>query len=129
LSYGYNTSNITTLSTASRQYFEFINFQGVGGPNSLSGIKTSQIIPSYTYNTVDHPITPTRGKSLFVSTTFAGSFLGGNVNMYEPSVTGTYFRSGLKKGHVIGMRGLGRFISGYGGKVAPPFNRFYMGGE
>jgi outer membrane protein insertion porin family len=27
------------------------------------------------------------------------------------------------------MHVLGRFITGYGGKVAPPFNRFYMGGE
>ena len=24
---------------------------------------------------------------------------------------------------------LGRFVSGFGGRVAPPFNRFYMGGE
>jgi outer membrane protein insertion porin family len=129
LSYGYDTSNITTLTTASKQYFDFINFQGVGGPNSLSGIKTSKVIPSYSYNTVNHPITPTAGKSLFFSTTFAGSFLGGNVNMIEPTVDAKYFRAGFKKGHVIGMHGLARFVSGYGGKVAPPFNRFYMGGE
>jgi outer membrane protein insertion porin family len=30
---------------------------------------------------------------------------------------------------VIGAHFLGRTITGYGGKVAPPFNRFYMGGE
>ncbi len=40
-----------------------------------------------------------------------------------------YFRSGFKKGHVIGGRVLGRFVSGFNGRVAPPFNRFYMGGE
>ena len=129
MSYGYDKSSITTLTTASQQYFNFINFQGVSGPNSLQGIKTSKIVPSYSYNTVDHPITPTRGKSLYVSGIFAGSVLGGNVNMISPSVTGTYFRAGFKKGHVIGMRGLGRFITGYSGKVAPPFQRFYMGGE
>ena len=27
------------------------------------------------------------------------------------------------------MHVLGRYVTGYGGKVAPPFNRFYMGGE
>ena len=129
LSYGYDRSNITTLTTASKQYFDYINFQGVSGPNSLQGIKTSKIIPSYSYNTVDHPITPTRGRSLYISTTFAGSVLGGNVNMISPSITGTYFRSGFKKGHVMGFHMLGRFITGYGGKVAPPFQRFYMGGE
>ena len=129
LSYGFDTSNITTLSTASKTYFEYINFQGLGGPNSLQGIRTSRIVPSYNYNTINHPITPTQGKSLYLSTTWAGSVLGGNVNMIEPTLEAKYFRPALKKGHVIGMRFLGRFVSGYGGKVAPPFNRFYMGGE
>lgn len=129
MTYGYDRSNITTLTEASKQYFEFINFQGIGGPNSLSGIKTSKVVPSFSYNTVNHPITPTAGKSIFISTTFAGSVLGGNVNMIEPTIDMKYFRKGFKTGHVIGMHGLGRFLTGYGGKVAPPFNRFYMGGE
>ena len=129
VSYGYSISNIKTLTTASTQYFDYINFQGVSGPNSLTGIKKSYIIPSYSFNTVDHPITPSRGRSLFISTQFTGSVLGGNVNMFEPTITSTYFRAGFKKGHVIGMRGLGKFLTGYGGKVAPPFDRFYMGGE
>jgi outer membrane protein assembly factor BamA len=30
---------------------------------------------------------------------------------------------------VIGFRVMGRFLTGYGGRVAPPFNRIYMGGE
>lgn len=130
LSYGYNTQDITTSTTASDQYFQFINFQqALAGPNQLRGIKTSQIIPTYSYNTVNHPITPTAGKSIFVSTNFAGSFLGGNVNTFEPTADLKYFRAGFKRGHVIGMHGLVRFITGYGGRVAPPFNRFFMGGE
>jgi outer membrane protein insertion porin family len=129
LTYGYDVSDITTLSTASQQYFEFLNFQGLGGPNSLSGIRTSKIIPSYSYNTVNHPMTPTAGRSLFMATEFSGSILGGNVNMIRPTISTTYYRRGLKKSHVIGMRGMGSFLSGYGGKLAPPFSRFYMGGE
>ena len=129
LSYGWDKSKYTTLSTASKQYFDYINFQGLGGPNALAGITTSRVIPSYSYNTVDHPITPSRGRSLFISTSFAGSVLGGNVNMIEPTIDAKYFRAGFKKGHVIGMHGLGRFLTGFGGKLAPPFNRFYMGGE
>jgi outer membrane protein insertion porin family len=129
ISYGYDTSTITALNEATRQQFEFLNFQGLGGPNSLAGIKTSRIIPSYTYNTIDHPITPSRGKSLFISTSIAGGPLGGNVNMIEPTVDFKYFRPGFKKGHVIGMHALGRILTGYGGKVAPPFNRYHMGGE
>jgi len=129
LSYGFNRSSIQTLSSASRNYFEYINFQGLSGPNSLSGIRTSQVIPSYTYNTVDHPITPSRGKSIYFTGMFAGSLLGGNVNMFEPQLDVKYFRRGIFKGHVIGAHFLGRFVTGYGGRSAPPFNRFYMGGE
>jgi outer membrane protein insertion porin family len=127
LTYSYGVQNIRTESPASRQYFEYINFQGLEGQNSLSGIKTSALIPSYNYNSVDHPITPSRGKSLFVSTQFAT--VGGNVRMIEPTVDFKIFRAGFKKGHVIGAHSLFRFVSGYGGRVAPPFNRFYMGGE
>ena len=131
LSYGYDKSeiNVPTGNTSTRQYFDYINFQGLGGPNQLDGIRTSKIIPAFTYNTIDHPITPSRGKSFYLSTTFAGSFLGGNVNLIEPTATFTQFRPGLKKGHVIGYRVLTRVVAGYGGKTAPPFNRVYMGGE
>jgi outer membrane protein insertion porin family len=64
-----------------------------------------------------------------VSTSFAGGPLGGNVNLIEPTVSYTHFIPGFKRGHVIGWRMLGRFISGYGGRTAPPFNRVFMGGE
>jgi outer membrane protein insertion porin family len=129
LTYGFDVSRYTVLTQASKSYFEYLNFQNLGGPNSLTGIKTSKIVPSYTYNTVDHPITPTRGKSLFLSTEFAGSFMGGNVNMIRPTISSTYFRSGFMKRHVIGMRAMGSLVTGYGGKLAPPFNRVYIGGE
>ena len=129
LTYGYSTARYTTLSTAAKIYFDYINFQGLGGPNTLTGIRTSQIIPSYIYNTVDHPITPTRGKSIALSVGFAGSFLGGNVNMIQPTVDFKWFHPALKKGHVVGLHLLGAFVSGYGGRVAPPFNRWYIGGE
>jgi outer membrane protein insertion porin family len=129
LTYGYDISSIRTLTDSASTYFNYIDFQGVGGPNSLSGIRTSKIIPSYTYNSVNHPITPTGGKSVFFSVGFAGSVLGGNVNTLEPTLDAKYFRSGFRKSHVIGMHVLARFLTGYGGKVAPPFSRYYTGGE
>jgi outer membrane protein insertion porin family len=129
LSYGFDRSNITTLSQSSQNYFQFINFQGLGGPNQLEGIQTSRITPSFSYNTVNHPITPTGGKSLFISGGVAGGPLGGNVNMVEPTIDFKYFRGGFKRGHVIGFHLLGRHVTGYGGRVAPPTNRYYMGGE
>ena len=130
LTYGYDVSNISVLTSAAKNYFDYLNFQqGLGGPNQLNGIKTSKLVPSYTYNTVDHPITPSRGKSFFISLEYSGGPLGGNVNMIRPTISTTYSRSGLKPGHVSGMRAMGSLLTGYGGKLAPPFSRFYMGGE
>jgi len=130
LSYGYSIQNVTTLTNAATEYYTYIDFLRINGPNPLSGIKQSTIIPSYTYNSVNHPITPTAGKSLAVSVQFSGSFLGGNVNQILPTVDGKYFhRSPINHKHVIGAHILGKFVTGYGGKVAPPLNRFYMGGE
>jgi outer membrane protein insertion porin family len=129
LTYGYNISNIKTLTDAATNYFTYIDFQGVGGPNQLSGIRTSTITPSYTYNSVNNPINPTGGRELFFSLAFSGSVLGGNVNTVQPTFDAKYFRPGFRKGDVIGMHLSARFLSGYGGKVAPPFTRYYMGGE
>jgi outer membrane protein insertion porin family len=49
--------------------------------------------------------------------------------MYRPTVSFTMFRPVQKKRNVLGMRLMGSFMSGYGGIVAPPFERFYIGGE
>lgn len=129
ISYGYNISNVKTLTTAANNYFTYIDFEGVGGPNQLSGIRTSTITPSYTYNSVNNPINPTAGKELFASLGFSGSELGGNVNTIQPAIDAKYFHRGLKKNHVIGLHLSARMIVGYGGKTAPPFSRYFMGGE
>ncbi len=129
LSYSYSTNSIKTLTTASNLYFYDLNFTGVGGPNALNGIRTSAITPTFAYNTVNHPITPTRGLRVNLSAGFAGSVLGGNVNTVTPVLDVAYFRRGIFKGNVMGFHLSERFISGFGGKVAPPYSRFYMGGE
>lgn len=129
LTYGYNISNVKTLTTAAANYFNYIDFEGVGGPNQLSGIRTSTISPSYTYNSINNPINPTGGRELFFSLGFSSSELGGNVNTIQPTFDAKYFRPGLKKGHVIGVHLSARLISGYGGRTAPPFSRYFMGGE
>jgi len=130
ISYGYSIQNVTTLTDAATAYYTYIDFLRINGPNPLNGIKQSSIIPSFTYNSVNHPITPTGGKSLSASIQFSGSVLGGNVNQILPTVDGKYFhRSPLNHKHIIGAHILGKFVTGYGGKVAPPLNRFYMGGE
>ena len=55
------SSRCALITDAATTYFNYLDFQGVGGPNSLSGIAMSTITPTYAYNTVNHPIIPTRG--------------------------------------------------------------------
>ncbi|MEQ1884550.1 MAG: outer membrane protein assembly factor BamA [Bryobacteraceae bacterium] len=129
VSYGYSTQNIRTKTDAATSYYTYLNFLQINGPNTLDGIATSSITPSFNFNTVNHPITPTGGKSLSVALQFSGSFLGGNVNMIMPIIDAKYFRRGLSPRHVIGMHLSARYVTGFGGKTAPPFNRFFMGGE
>jgi outer membrane protein insertion porin family len=129
LTYGYSDQSVTPLTTAATSYFDYLDFQGVGGPNSLAGIKASTITPTFAYNTVNHPITPTRGLRVNLGFGFTGTVLGGNVNMLQPNVDIAYFRRGIFKGNVMGFHLNGRFVAGFGGKVAPPYSRSYMGGE
>jgi outer membrane protein insertion porin family len=129
LTYGIDHSNITPLTTAASTYFSYSNSMNLAGPNQLNGIITSKITPSYTYNTIDHPITPSRGQSFFAGLSYSGGPLGGNVNTISPSITYTRFRKGLRPGDVIGFRLLTRMMAGYGGKDVPPFTRIFMGGE
>ncbi len=127
ISYGYSIQSVNTLTDAATSYYTYLNFLNINGPNQLAGIRSSSITPSFTYNTVNHPITPTAGKALSASIQITG--LGGNVNQIEPVIDAKYFHKGLGKTHVIGLHFSGRYITGYGGKTAAPFNRFYIGGE
>ena len=130
ITYGFDISNIKTLTTAADNYFQYINFSGVAGPNSLTGVRTSHITPSYSYNTVNHPITPTGGRSLFISFDYAGSILGGNVNTIRPTIDAKYFHPApWHRSHVLALHLMGTSITGYGGKYVPPFSRTFMGGE
>ncbi len=129
LSYGFSDQSVTPITTAAQSYFQYLDFQGVGGPNSLTGIKTSTITPTFAYNTVNHPITPTKGLRINAGFGFTSSAIGGNVNMLQPSLDVAYFRRGLFKSNVMGFHVNARFITGYAGKVAPPYSRYYMGGE
>ena len=99
------------------------------GPTRYTGIRTSKITPSYSYNTVNHPIDPDGRQVLLRELAFAGNTLGGNVNTIQPHDRHEVFPHGLKNRHVIGVHFLGKVLTGYGGKVAPPFTRFYIGGE
>ncbi len=129
LTYGFTDTSITGLSTAASALFNVLQFQQLQGPSSLAGIRESKITPTLSYNTVDNPMNPTHGKSIYASTSFEGSILGGNVNTSTEIIEAKYFRPTYHRRNVIAMRFMGAFETGFGGKVVPPFSRFYLGGE
>ncbi len=129
LTYGFRDQSVDPLTDAAKAYFNYLDFEGVGGPNTLTGIKASTITPTFAYNTVNHPITPTHGLRVNLGFGFTGVVLGGNVNTLQPNLDIAYFRKGLFKSNVQGFHLNARFIAGFGGRVAPPYDRYYMGGE
>ena len=129
LNYSFSKSSLQTFNSASQAYFEALNFQGFVGPNSLSGIISSQVTPSYVYNTVDDYYNPRHGRYLYLSMGVSGSVLGGNVNTIQPTFEWKYFHPINHGRNVLGFHTVFSMITGYGGRVAPPFDRFYMGGE
>jgi len=126
LTYSLDNTTINTFSDASRNLFQTLNFRAISGPNALQGIITSSVTPSFGFSTIDSPIRPHRGKSLFISNEVAG--LGGNVRFYRPLVAFTQWRP-LYGQNTLGIRIQGSFIDGFGGTEAPPYQRFYLGGE
>ncbi len=129
LTYSFRDQSVNPLTDAAKAYFNYLDFEGVGGPNTLTGIKASTITPTFAYNTVNHPITPSRGLRVNFGFGFTGVVLGGNVNTLQPNLDIAYFRRGLFKGNVMGFHVNAKFIAGFGGRVAPPYDRYYMGGE
>ena len=127
VTYSFDNSSLIALSDASKALFTNLAFRGISGPNALSGIITSKILPSFSINTLDAAYQPHSGKQLFVGGEFAG--LGGTVKSVRPIVQYKQFFPVNKRRNAIGVNFQGSFLSGYGGLVAPPFQRFYMGGE
>ncbi len=130
ISYGYDISNITTKTLGATNYFQYLYTNQISGPNALEGVKTSHITPSYTYNSKNHPLNPTGGKSIFASIDFAGSFLGGTVDTLRPSLDLQYYHQSPKwRKNVLAFHFLGSTYTGYSGHVIPPYSRTYIGGE
>ncbi len=134
LTYSFNKSTITAFSPASTSLFQTLAFRsGIQGQNALNGIYTSLASLSFTRNSIGNPYNPHEGQE--VSAVFQVAGIGGNVKYINPIVEYRHFNGmrGLrpnKEGrNVLGVRLQATYIQGIGGKVAPPFQRVYQGGE
>jgi outer membrane protein insertion porin family len=127
ITYSLDRSSLIALSTASKSLFDFIAFRGISGPNAVNGIITSKIFPNFSFNTLDSGISPHKGHQLTLGMELAG--IGGTVRSVRPIVQYKKFIPVQNHRNALGYTLNGSFISGYGNLVAPPFQRFFMGGE
>jgi outer membrane protein insertion porin family len=134
VTYSLSRASLTTFNDNTRNVFQSLAFRsGVAGPNQLSGIITSTIQPSFSYDGKDRPVGTHSGYDLNLSVQIAGA--GGNVKYISPVVSARYFHpmKGLRFNNegrnVLGVRFQFAHVNGFGGEVAPPTNRIYGGGE
>ncbi|WP_114206615.1 outer membrane protein assembly factor BamA [Acidisarcina polymorpha] len=132
--YTLNRSNVTAFSAASSNLFQTLAFRsGIQGQNALDGIVNSMASFSFSENRIDNPYKPRNGQELSAAFQLAG--LWGNVRYISPVVEFKQFHSmrGLhfspEGRNVFGYKLQAEYIQGISGDVAPPFNRFYSGGE
>ncbi len=134
ISYSLTKSGITTFNDNTRTVFQSLAFRsGIAGQSQLEGIISSVITPSFTFSTLDRAVGPHSGKDFNIAIQVAGA--GGNTKYYAPTLAWRQFfpMKGLRvnrEGHnVLGYRIQFSNIAGFGGEVAPPFQRLYAGGE
>ncbi|HKB89089.1 MAG TPA: outer membrane protein assembly factor BamA [Opitutaceae bacterium] len=129
LTYGLTRTSITAFNEASKLLFQSIQYRSVAGPSALNGIISSTVTGTASYNSVDNPQEPSKGKALFYSLSFTGGPIGGNVNTITNVLEFKKFKPLTKRRNVLALRGQVAYITSFGGKEVPPFNRFYLGGE
>ncbi|HTW58966.1 MAG TPA: outer membrane protein assembly factor BamA [Terriglobales bacterium] len=127
ITYSIDRSNLLPLSTASKTLFDYLAFSGISGPQAVNGIITSKIFPNFSFNTLDSGLFPHSGHQMTIGAEFAG--IGGTIRSIRPIFEYKKFIPRQNRRNTIGYRVQASYISGYGGLVAPPFQRFYMGGE
>jgi outer membrane protein insertion porin family len=133
LTYTWDNSQTNAVNPATQEYFAAVTTQErqsfVTQGGSFSTFKARKLIPTYTWSTVDSPLTPSRGQAVTLSLEFTGGFLSGNVSFYRPYFEYRYFRPSTKRKNVLAFRFQSSFINGFGGLSAPFYERFFMGGD
>jgi outer membrane protein insertion porin family len=136
LTYSWDKSTITTFSQASANLFQTLAFRSgqIQGANALEGIYTSSVSLSYSYNKVGPSVfKPRFGSDVSAALVIAGLF--GNVRYFTPVVQYKHymamkgFRPNPEGRNVLAFRTQASYIQGFSGDVAPPFSRFYSGGD
>jgi len=127
ISYLFDNSSTQTFNNSSTLLFQNLAFRNFSGPNALNGIITSQITPSFSFSTLDSATSPHHGKSVTLAMEISG--IGGNVRFVRPLFSYKQFLPVNKGRNAFGMNFQASYLTGFGGLVSPPQDRYYLGGE
>jgi outer membrane protein insertion porin family len=115
VAYGYE--NVDLLTTTA------------GFPVNRQNSATSSLTTLYTIDTRNNYFRPTRGYRVQGSMEYAGGALGGDNFFYKPRLDATLYLPGLVRKHYIGLNAAYGYVSPFGGRVVPVFERYFLGGE
>lgn len=109
------------------------------------GIDQSTLTPTFSYNSLNASLDPTRGQSILAGVAISGGPLGGDVNTIQPTIEYKYFHplsfisKNDEKPDVFGVRVLAGHIRAFGEKLdtnslsfvggTPIYSRYFLGGE
>ncbi len=98
------------------------------GAYGVGKYNMSSITPTLYRNTVDSPLTPSRGTLYLASCKFAGGPLGGDIKLIKPTFEFTFYQPTWGEQR-FGIHLEYSFLRSYGGSEIPYWERFYLGGE
>jgi outer membrane protein insertion porin family len=92
--------------------------------------KTSSFTPGYRYDSRNDPFDPNQGFRYSTTVQFAATALGGTDSFIKPLLgVSKYFNLRFPRHSYLAVNLEGGWVSAYGGKGIPIFERFQIGGE
>jgi len=101
-------------------------------PEKFTEVKglTSSLTPGYRFDSRNDPFDPNRGYRVYVTAQVAGSVLGGNQDFVKPLIGGSaYVPLRFPRHAYLGLNLEAGYVTPFGGKGIPIFERFQIGGE
>jgi outer membrane protein insertion porin family len=124
--FGYWRANLTyTIQKINVSYPEGTMLAPIYGSGTFY---ESSVTPMLYRSTIDSPLTPRHGTMYMASVKFAGSFLGGDIDIIKPQFEFSHYQPFISN-HVIGFHAEYEFIKSYNNSQVPYWEKFFLGGE
>jgi outer membrane protein insertion porin family len=140
ITYGYELVDISSPTEFDDDYYySGYGYGGMGygygsyygsyyGPYGYGSWNIGYLYPTLYRNTVDSPLTPSRGALYLVGAKFTGGIFGGSIKLIKPRFEWAQYIPTIAN-HSIGMHLEYEFIHSLDNKQPPFWEMFYLGGE